>query len=547
MGRTHLIGRRDFLAGSLLSLVAATPPAGAGDPAYAPGVARRRAPAPTRAGVVRFGAAEPFDYARLKGMARERGAAAYRRSGTALPDQIKALDWDHWQAIQYRPEHALWAGEGLRFQLRFAHLGFRLERSVRMFEVESGQAREILYDPAMFDYASSGLKPREIPADLGFGGVRLFFHTDWTRDIVAFQGASYFRAVDVDRQYGLSQRGLAIDCGLPEPEEFPDFVAFWLERPAADADRLTVYALLDSESLAGAYRFVIEAGEPLVMDIDAALYPRRSVRRLGIAPGTSMFLVGKSSRRVAEDWRPEIHDSDGLEMLTGRGESIWRPLVNPAQLRVSSFLDESPRGFGLMQRERRFEQYQDDGVFYEKRPDAWVEPRGNWGKGAVMLVEIPTGDETADNIVAFWSPEQSPQPGQEYLTAYRLYWCRDNPLRVDVARVKATRTGIGGVVGQPRRYFSWRFVIDFAGGALPTLRSNAPVKAVITASRGRVEIVSARPLPEEGAWRAMFDLVPDAGTEPIDLRLYLALAGQALSETWVFQYTPPPPAERRTG
>jgi periplasmic glucans biosynthesis protein len=496
----------------------------------------------------RLGSAQPFDYARLKGMARTLAAAPYKPPSEQLPPAIERLDWDHWQAIRFRDDHSLWAGDGLRFQVRFFHLGFRAKKPVQMYVVEDGRAQELAYDTAMFDYTGAGLKGVSLPANLGFAGFRLLFHTDWIRDVAAFQGASYFRAVSGDMQYGMSHRGLAIDCGMPSPEEFPDFIAYYLERPPKDSSRLTVYGLLDSPSVAGAYRFVIEIGDTLTMDIDAALYPRKQIERLGIAPGTSMFFVGKNQKGISEDWRPEIHDSDGLSIWNGAGEWIWRPLVNPNVVRVNTFADEAPRGFGLLQRERDFERYQDDGVFYEKRPSVWVEPKGNWGKGAVMLVEIPTRDETMDNVVAFWNPADKPQRGQERLFAYKLYWCRDSPIFPRLATTRATWTGIGGVVGQKRSHFSWRFVVDFAGGDLPLIGENARVTPVISVSgaRGRIEIPSARPLKSINGWRAIFDLVPtDDSPEPINLRLFLALNGQPLSETWLYQYTPPPPDQRK--
>jgi glucans biosynthesis protein len=495
----------------------------------------------------REGTATPFDYARLKGLARSRAAQAYVTPAHKLPAALAALDWDHWQAIRFRDERSLWVGDGLRFQVRFFHPGYTVDRPVRMYEVQNGTAREITFEPALFDYARAGIRPEQVPVNLGFGGFRLLHHTDWTRDCAAFQGASYFRAVDGDLQYGMSQRGLAINTGMAQPEEFPDFVAYYLERPPKETSHLTVYGLLDSPSVTGAYRFVIDVADTQVMDMDAALYPRRAIERIGIAPGTSMFMVGKNDRRIDDDWRPEIHDSDGLQICNGAGEWIWRPLVNPAGLRVNSFMDDSPRGFGLMQRERRFSQYQDDGVFYEKRPSVWVEPKSSWHKGAVVLVEIPTPDETNDNIVAFWTPDDKPQPGQEYLYGYRLYWCRDNPHGTKLAIVRATRTGIGGVVGAKRTHFAWRFVVDFAGGELASLGEHARVVPIITTSRGRIELPSARRIvPEPSDWRVIFDLaLSDDSTDPVNLRLFLSLDGQALSETWLYQYTPPPPAQRK--
>ncbi len=495
-------------------------------------------------GIRRIGKPEPFDYAKLKGVARQMAGNPYKPPRDDLPSAIAALNWDKWQSIRFRNEASLWADDHLRYQVRFFHLGFTIKKPVRMHVVENGQEQELGYDRSMFDYSGSGVDAAKIPQDLGFAGFRLNFHTDWVRDVAAFQGASYFRAVDGDLQYGMSQRGLAVNCGMPFPEEWPDFIAYYLEKPQKDSSQLTVYGLLDSASVAGAYRFIISVGDTLTMDVDAALYPRKEIERIGIAPGTSMYLFGSNDRRAASDWRPQIHDSDGMQMWTGAGEWLWRPLVNPAVLRVNSFVDNSPRGFGLMQRERDFEQYQDDGVFYDRRPSVWVEPKGKWGAGQVMLVEIPTLDETFDNIVAFWNPADKPQKGQELLFGYKLYWCREIPVSSGLARAHATRTGIGGIVGQKRTYFSWRFVVDFAGGDFDLLGATA-VTPMITASRGKVEITSARPLRSINGWRAMFDLrLADDSVEPINLRMYLAANGQPLTETWLYQYTPPPADQR---
>jgi glucans biosynthesis protein len=309
---------------------------------------------------------------------------------------------------------------------------------------------------------------------------------------------------------------------------------------------LTVYALLDSPSVAGAYRFDIRPGASLVMDVDAALYPRRSVERLGIAPLTSMFQYGENDHRRADDWRPEVHDSDGLAIQTGHGEWLWRPLTNPAQLRYSAFADDNLQGFGLLQRDRLFDHYQDDGVFYERRPGLWVSPKGNWGRGNVELVELPTDDETNDNIVAFWHPAQPLAAGEERLFSYRLHWGAQPPVAPRLAQVVATRTGIGGVVGRKRSYYSRRFVVDFAGGDFELLGDKAELEPVITASRGTIEITSARPLASVRGWRAMFDLKPtDERTDPVELKLFLRYRGRPVSESWVYQWTPPPAAERR--
>jgi glucans biosynthesis protein len=501
-------------------------------------------PAARAAGLKPLGTAQPFDYAALKGRARELAAAAYQPHTTALPPDVAAMDYDQYQSIRFKDDHALWGDDKLRFQVKLFHLGMFFKRPVRLYEVADNRAQELAYDPAMFDYGKSGLVGAKQPADLGFAGFRVNYHTAPSHDVAAFLGASYFRSVGSARQYGLSARGLAVDTALPRPEEFPDFTQFYFERPQPASNTLVVYALLDSPSIAGAYRFAITPGDSTVMDIDAALYPREEIERLGIAPCTSMYQTGENDRRMANDWRPEIHDSDGLSMQSGTGEWIWRPLGNPPALRFNAFADNNPRGFGLLQRDRDFTHYQDDGAFYEKRPGLWVEPKAGWGAGSVQLAEIPTIDETFDNIVAFWNPAQKTQAGQELLFGYRLTWGAEPPVKPPLARVVATRTGIGGVVGQKRKYWSWRFSVDFTGGDLALLDAATPVEAVITASRGKTEITSARPLASVNGYRAMFDLVPDDTTEPVTLRLYLSAKGQPLSETWLYEWAPPPVAQR---
>ena len=525
--------RRQFLASSSAALVALGLP-----------LPSRLLAAPIPG--IASGPPQPFDFARLKGRARALGAAAYIVPERKLPPAIAALDWDHYQSIRYRKDHALWAGDDTRFMAQFFHPGLFFKLPVRMHEVVDGQAREIPYDPAMFDRSQSGLDDQALPAGLGFAGFRLNRRSDPDRDVAAFLGASYFRAVGAEGQYGQSARGLAVDCGLPTDEEFPDFTEFWLERPGPQSDTVVVHALLDSPGIAGAYRFAITPGDELAMDVDCALYPRRAIERLGIAPCTSMYQAGENDRRMAWDWRPEIHDTDGLALWTSEGEWIWRPLCNPPQLRFNMFEGDSPRGFGLLQRDRDFDHYQDDGVYYSRRPSLWVEPKQDWGPGSVQLIEIPTGDESFDNIVAFWNPRDKPQPGQELLFGYRLSWGAQPPASAPQARCVATRTGLGGRIGFKREHYSQRFVVDFAGGSLAALAArNATIEPVLQASRGRIETVSARPLHEINGYRVMFDAVPpDDGTAQIDLRLYLRDGSGALSETWLYQWTPPAAEQR---
>jgi glucans biosynthesis protein len=504
------------------------------------------------AATVGSGSAQPFDFAWVKGQARWLAGNAYvPPAKDAVPAALTRLGYDQYQSLRFRTDHSLWADDGLAFRLQFFHVGRSFTEPVRLYEVIDGQAREIVYDPAMFEFDKSGIDPAAMKDRTGFAGFRVQFVTNWKADVAAFLGASYFRAVGSDtRQYGLSTRALAVDTAMDHPEEFPRFTAFWFERPAKDSGILTLFALMDSPSVAGALRILIAPGGTLVMDIDSAFYPRKAIERIGISPLTSMFYYGENDRRTANDWRPEIHDSDGLSLWTGPGEWIWRPLVNPAVLKVNSYYDDNPRGFGLLQRDRNFDHYQDDGVYYDRRPSLWVEPKtgpaGGWGRGAVQLVEIPTVDETFDNIVAFWNPADKPKAGQELLYGYRLYWGTQMPFFSPLGLTIATRTGIGGTVGQKRRYYSWHFAVDFAGGELGALAKDAEVEAVITASRGSTEHVTAHYLEAFNGYRALFDIrPPDDGAEPIDLRLYLRIHGRPLTETWVYQWTPPSLKERK--
>jgi glucans biosynthesis protein len=357
----------------------------------------------------------------------------------------------------------------------------------------------------------------------------------WT----TFLGASYFRAIGELGQVGLSARGIALSPGGGGPEEFPDFVGFWFEKSAPGSDQQTVYALLDSPSIAGAYRFLLKRTGGTIMDIDARLFLRSSVDRLGIAPLTAMYWFSEKSKGTRVDWRPEVHDSDGLGLYTGAGERIWRPLNNPTRIVVSSFFDDNPRGFGLLQRDREFKNYL-DGVRYEDRPSLWVEPLGGgWGRGAVQLVEIPTDDEIHDNIVAMWVPEKAPQKGDALAYSYRLSWLDDEPGEKSLGRVVATRIGRAGGA-KPPRPAGRKFVIDFKGSALDALSAGTAVEAVVTTTGGRIADVTVErgPASAPGVWRARFDLVGAQGGVPVEMRCFLRSGAETLTETWLYQYEP---------
>jgi glucans biosynthesis protein len=333
--------------------------------------------------------------------------------------------------------------------------------------------------------------------------------------------------------YGLSARGVAIDTAVPTGEEFPFFRDFFIERPRPGATQIMVHALLDSRSMTGVFSFAIMPGKSTMMDVSAALFPRRKVERLGLAPLTSMFLHGNTTP-AREDFRPSVHDSDGLAVWGSSGEWLWRPLANPKRLQLSLFTEQNLRGFGLLQRSRDFRDYQDLEAHYERRPSVWVEPVGGFGAGAVWLVEIPTEAEIHDNVVAFWMPAKPPEPGQRLDLAYRLHW-GEPPHRPPVATVVATRLGRGGFAGRPADGLR-KFVIDFRGGALDKIAEAKQIEPVITVSEGKTANVEVQRLPGPAGWRLYFDFRPE-GSRPQELRAFLKHGAEALTEIWSFQWT----------
>lgn len=471
----------------------------------------------------------PFDDDTVVRLARALAAHSYVPPDTTLPHALAGANYDQYRDFRYRPDKALWRDlPGVDFQAQFFHRGFLFKPRIEIHVVEDDQARELRFSTSLFDYS-----PNPTPAlddGTGFAGFRLHAPLngrEYFDELCVFLGASYFRAVGKGLAYGLSARGLALGSGDPGPEEFPVFRAFWLHRPAPGNKTVVVDALLDGPSVSGAYRFGIRPGEDTVFDVDARLFPRVDLAHAGIAPLTSMYQFDASDRAGIDDYRPSVHDSDGLSLLTGTDEQVWRPLSNPSSIQHSGFQDRTPRGFGLMQRKRAFNEFEDAEAGYEKRPSAWVEPLDDWASGEVHLVEIPTADEYQDNIVAFWRPAAPLKAGSESRWRYRLHWTATKLWKPALAHVAATR--IGARPGDDR---SIRLVvIDFEGG---DIGSEAP-QIEVAASTGRVAnaVVHVRP---GGGWRVGFEFAPD-GRNSSELRARLQRGGTAVSETWVYRWS----------
>jgi periplasmic glucans biosynthesis protein len=488
--------------------------------------------------ILAAGEAAAFGFEEVERRARELAAAAYTRPASNLPPELKGIGYDQYRDIRFKRNRFLWSDAKLPFEVAFFHQGWFYELPVKVHEVAGDQVRDIAFDARAFDYGQNKLDAAKMQG-LGFAGFRVHYplHSRRYKDeVVVFLGASYFRALGHTQRYGLSARGLALDTAAASGEEFPRFSEFWIERPQAKAAELTIYALLESRRVTGAYRFILKPGRETVMEVKARLYLREKVGKLGVAPLTSMFLFGENQRAVREDYRPEVHDSDGLSIRAANGEWIWRPLVNPRRLLVTSFATASPAGFGLMQRDRRFGRYEDLEARYEMRPSAWVEPKGAWGAGRIELVQIPAPDETNDNIVAYWVPEQLPAPGQPFDIEYDLRWQKLAEARPPLAAVVQTRRGLG-YARKPDNTLG--FVVDFEGDTLRKLLPDAKVVSVVSAdANAQILEKDAYRNSVTGGWRMVLRLRRLDDTKPVELRGHLRSAGETLSETWSYVLPP---------
>jgi periplasmic glucans biosynthesis protein len=495
-----------------------------------------------------------LDY--VKQRALERAQKPFHSPRADLPKVLRAdnLDYDKYREIHFRRDQALWTADDLPFRIEFFHPGYLYDEPVHVNEFTATHVQAIRFVQDFFDYGHLKIQ-NDIPYNTGYAGFRVLYPLNKTNqldELGAFLGASYFRLLGKGQRYGLSGRGLALNSGESDrPEEFPIFTDWWLGKPQKDDVQLRLFALLDSVSCTGAYEFDIRPGDMTVADVEAVIFLReqskiraantnaRPIITIGLAPLTSMFWFGKNSERKFDDYRPEVHDSDGLLARMDNGEVIWHPLDNPPVLRHQIFHAPNIRGFGLFQRERSFAAYQDSFNLYNLVPSVWVEPHGtNWGDGDLHLVELSTSYEGLDNIVAFWDPKNKPAPLQPYHFAYTMFW-EMGVADIERSENMAVSTRVG-----PDTYFqnSWQFVIDFTGPKLDAIPENAP-PAVIASSSTNAVIMDDHNIfrnPYLNSWRVILKMQPKPGnTGPVDLRCTLQRGTNVVSETWVYQWNPP--------
>ena len=466
------------------------------------------------------------NFEQVRALAAARAAIPFDESRTPLPPSLDRLFYDDLRCIEYDNNQAIWRTDKLPFRLMMYHLGGPLQKQgVSLNVVENSKVSPLPFSSQMFLYHQVPVNTNELSEMRDFAGFRVLNTLNKQRkfdELISFLGVSYFRALGRGQYYGTSARGLAVNSCCEEKEEFPRFVAFWITKPDAGATNLVIDALMDSISVCGAYRFTVQPGEDTVVDVKCVLFARHPLTRFGLGALTSMYWFGETTVNHQGDFRPEVHDADGLLLARGDGSWVWRPLRNPPALQESRLLARHPRGFGLLQRDRRFTSYEDIEANYHKRPSVWVEPVGDWGQGYVMLAELPAWNEYGDNIVAYWQPSFELKPGTPLEVAWRLHWYMDQPAWPPLAR--AINSFVAGR----------KVVLDFAGGDLSFDPEVEPLPD-ITLDQGKLHGVHLLVNPETRGWRLGFEVLDTMAGRPVTLSVILRdKAGHALSETWTY-------------
>jgi glucans biosynthesis protein len=483
-----------------------------------------------------------FDFGSVMQRAGEMAARPFKAPDALAPEELRRLSIQQYRSIRFRPERALWHGARTPFEVTPVHQGMSFDRTVVLNEISSDGVRRLTFDPGAFDYGGLKLGALNDRA-LGFAGFRVAYRFDAKggfEDVASFLGASYFRAVGEGLRTGLAARGLAVDTAEASGEEFPRFVEFWIERPAPGDRHLVVLALLDSRRATGAYRFLIRPGEITRIEVKARIFLRETVAKLGLGPLTSMYLYGENQPPASGMARPEVHDSDGLSIQSATGEWLWRPLVNPRRLLVTSFAQNGPVGFGLMQRDRDFRSYDDLDARFDLRPSAWVSLKGNWGPGRIELVQIPSPDETNDNIVAYWVPQTAMAPRKPIDLDYELLWGKASQLPLPPAYVVQTRR-LPNAPSDRKDRPSERllsFAVDFEASDPERSRDVTPVWTVSSADNAEILERTLRRHDATGGWRATVRLRQLDEKRPVELRGQLNVGNAPWSEVW--SYVVPP-------
>lgn len=476
-------------------------------------------------------AAAGFDAGHVLELAQSLAKKPFKAPNSDLPEAFANLPYEAYVGIRRTAEGMIWAGENIGFVIEPLHRGFLFASPLDIHLVEGGVAQKTPYDPAKFTFGR--VVPPAQPGDISFSGFRVLVprEGEGLQEIAIFQGASFFRALARGQTFGAAARVLALRTADPRGEEFPQIRAVWIERPTLASQTLIIHALVDSESASAACRLTLHAGEATIIDSECTLFARVALDHIGLAAMSASYLFGPVDRRRPDDIRPSVFEANGLQMFTGAGEWLWRPVANRETLQVSGFADKNPRGFGFLQRDRDFDHFQDDDQHWERRPSLWIEPIEDWGEGMVVLVEIPSESEANDNIIAYWRPKKPVAAGASLSLAYRQFWAWSPPERPPLAHVAQSR---GGRAAQGKRR---RFAVDFVGDALADPGRAAEIKPMASTAPGAVANIRTMLSPERKTLRVLFEIDP-GGESLCEIRLVLEAGGKPASETWLYRWTP---------
>ena len=478
---------------------------------------------------IALGAPKPFVPGAIIEQARALSKKPFVAVPADLPDPFRALNAEQYGAIHTRPEARIWGQENIGFAIEPLQRGFLFTNPVELNLVSGDQSYRLVYDVKAFDFG--GVTPPTKIGDIGFSGFRVLAASSKSvfGEVASFQGANFFRAFAPGQIPGLVSRALAVRLADPKGEDVPIFRAMWIEKPSLVANALIVHAIIDSETMTGAFRFTIRPGEATIIDTESTLFARVAVENFGIGTISATHLLGFMDHRKFDDYRPNVSEVDGLQMYTGAGEWLWRPVSNRDTLQISTFVDEKPRGFGLILRDRAFDNYDDAEDHWEKRPSLWIEPLGEWGLGGVQLIEIPSESEANDNIICFWRPRQPLAAGSETAFAYRQFWCWSPPERPNLARAISSHSGR---VGKHRRFF-----VTFEGDIFANDERVAGMKPTLTTAGGSIVMLKVFPAEDKKSVRVLFELDPGS-EQSSEMRLVLEAQGKPLTETWLYRWTP---------
>ncbi|TGL17685.1 glucan biosynthesis protein D [Leptospira yanagawae] len=478
---------------------------------------------------------EIFDFNAVDQIAKQKLKSKFVPTPVFKIPGLDGISFEDYRQIEYKPDVAIWKNLALPYQLHFFHPGHIYSNGIKIYEVIEEKPVEIPYDSSRFHFGNLPLTDDffELSKKLQYTGFRVHYpinQKEALEEFLVFQGSSYFRALSKDQVYGLSGRGLAINTGPEGKEEFPIFESFYIKRPEKNDSSILIYAIMNSESVAGAYEFFVTPGEITTIDIRAKIYLRKKIKRLGLSPITSMFLYGESNIPILGNIHPEIHDSDGLLTYLGEDNWEWRPLINPKKTKLTSIELNHPKGFGLIQRDRKFKSYQDEKLLYHRRPSVWVEPKGDWGEGELYLLEFTTNLDSDDNITIFWEPNIPPNLKEGYEFQYRLSYIEKSPETHQLGKTSSYYKGTDPLFPKEKM-----LTLYFTGDVLKALDPKTELKAIIKndmipADQIRYQIEKIRELDQ---WR--LQIWHSSPIEVSNWKVHLEKENQKITETWIYR------------